>query len=79
MSPKGARIYGSYNGNGCNEIDDDDENNGNLYNFYYVGLCLNLADKVSLDASARIFNGSETVSMDSIWNTEFSITASMKF
>ena len=26
FSPKGARIYGSYNGNGCNEIDDDDEN-----------------------------------------------------
>ena len=26
LSPKGARIYGSYNGNGCNEIDDENEN-----------------------------------------------------
>lgn len=25
LSPKGARIYGSYNGNGCKEIDSDDE------------------------------------------------------
>ena len=24
LSPKGARIYGSYNGNGCNENDDDE-------------------------------------------------------
>lgn len=27
LSPKGARIYGSYNGNGCSEIDDDENEN----------------------------------------------------
>lgn len=27
LSPKGARIYGSYNGNGCNEIDEDENEN----------------------------------------------------
>ena len=27
LSPKGARIYGSYNGNGCAEIDDEENEN----------------------------------------------------
>lgn len=58
---------------------DDDGTNGILTNVYYAGFSLLLSDSVTIDSAARIFNGSQTESLDDIWNTGLAFTVSMKF